>query len=68
MNFNLFSGWMASLPVFIYTQILNPASPSNPDPSSSAPGARPWSLIIIVMVLNLVARLIARIFAPKTGR
>jgi hypothetical protein len=25
-------------------------------------------LIIFVMLLNLIARLIARVFAPKTGR
>ena len=33
---------------------------------------RAWTaalvLIIIVMMLNLVARLIGRLFAPKTGR
>ncbi|WP_460455297.1 PstA family ABC transporter permease, partial [Arthrobacter monumenti] len=34
INFNVFSGWMASLPTFIYTQILTPTSPSNPDPSA----------------------------------
>ena len=34
--------------------------------------ARAWGaalvLIVIVMALNLLARLIGRIFAPKTGR
>ncbi|AXJ09590.1 phosphate ABC transporter permease PstA [Arthrobacter sp. PM3] len=68
INYNVFSGWMASLPTFIYTQILNPTSPSNPDPSNQRAWGAALVLIILVMLLNLVARLIARIFAPKTGR
>ena len=68
INSNVFSGWMASLPTFIYTQILNPTSPSNPDPSSQRAWGAALVLIILVMLLNLGARLIARIFAPKTGR
>lgn len=68
INFNVFSGWMASLPTFIYTQILTPTSPSNPDPSAQRAWAAALILIIMVMLLNLAARLIARFFAPKTGR
>ena len=68
INTNVFSGWMASLPTFIYTQILNPTSPANPDPSSQRAWGAALVLIILVMILNLGARLIARIFAPKTGR
>lgn len=68
INFNVFSGWMASLPTFIYTQILTPTSPSNPDPSAQRAWAAALILIILVMILNLGARLIARFFAPKTGR
>jgi phosphate transport system permease protein len=68
INTNAFSGWMASLPTFIYTQILNPTSPSNPDPSSVRAWGAALVLIILVMLLNLGARLIARIFSPKTGR
>lgn len=68
INFNVFSGWMASLPTFIYTQIITPTSPSNPDPSAQRAWAAALLLIIFVMLLNLVARLIARYFAPKTGR
>ena len=30
INSNVFGGWMASLPTYIYTQILNPTSPANP--------------------------------------
>lgn len=68
MNFNVFSGWMASLPAFIYTQILTPTSPSNPDPSAQRAWAAAMLLIMMVMLLNVAARLVARAFAPKTGR
>jgi phosphate transport system permease protein len=68
INTNVFSGWMASLPTFIYTQILNPTSPSNPDPSSQRAWGAALVLIILVMLLNLGARLVASLFAPKTGR
>ena len=65
-NLNPFDGRMATLPVFSYYQLTQPGVP---------PGFaidRAWTaalvLIIIVMGLNLVARLISRFFAPKTGR
>lgn len=66
MNYNLFEGRMASLPVFVYSQYMNQGIPA------SAYVDRAWAgalvLILIVMVLNLVARIIAKVFAPKTGR
>jgi phosphate transport system permease protein len=68
INTNVFADWMSSLPTFIYTQILNPTSPSNPDPSLQRAWGAALVLIICVMILNLVARLVARFFAPKTGR
>lgn len=68
INMNVFSGWMASLPTFIYTQIMTPTSPSNADPSTQRAWAAALLLIILVMLLNLGARLVARLFAPKTGR
>lgn len=68
INVNVFSDWMSSLPTFIYTQILNPTSPSNPDPSTQRAWGAALVLIIFVMLLNLIARLVARVFAPKTGR
>lgn len=67
INWNSFSGWMTTLPTFIYYQIMNPTSPTNPDPSLQRAWAAALILIIIVMLLNLVARLIARAFAPKTA-
>ena len=63
VNKNLFDGRMMTLPVFIMTQY-GTATPEGYD--------RAWGgaliLIVIVMVLNLVARVISKIFAPKTGR
>jgi phosphate transport system permease protein len=64
VNFNPFDGRMATLPVFSYLSYATPGVPREPYLE------RAWTaalvLIIIVMVLNLLARLIARVFAPKT--
>lgn len=63
VNTNLFDGRMATLPVFIYQQY----SIATPKGLSYAWGGA-LVLIAIVMLLNIVARIIGRIFAPKTGR
>ena len=47
--------------------IRDSTSPTNPDPSLQRAWAAALILIVIVMLLNLVARLIARAFAPKTA-
>jgi phosphate transport system permease protein len=64
LNFNAFDGRMATLPVFSYLSYATPGVPREPYLE------RAWTaalvLIIIVMLLNLLARLIARVFAPKT--
>ncbi|WP_292831008.1 phosphate ABC transporter permease PstA [Microbacterium sp.] len=66
MNFDLFSDRMATLPVFAYSQFMNQGTPA------SAYIDRAWAaaltLIVIVMALNLIARLVAKIFSPKMGR
>lgn len=66
MNYNLFEGRMMTLPVFAYTQYMNQGIPA------SAYIDRAWAaaltLIVIVMLLNLIARIIAKVFAPKLGR
>ncbi|WP_404433984.1 phosphate ABC transporter permease PstA [Microbacterium lacus] len=66
MNYDLFNGRMATLPVFAYTQFMNQGIPAQ------AYIDRAWAaaltLIVIVMALNLLARLIAKIFSPKLGR
>jgi phosphate transport system permease protein len=66
MNYNLLDEKMMSLPVFVYTQYANPGSDIQPYLDRAWAGA--LTLIVIVMVLNLIARLIARIFSPKLGR
>jgi phosphate transport system permease protein len=59
---------MTTLPTFIYRQLMNPTSPTSIDPSAQRAWAAALLLILIVMLLNLIARVIARLFAPKTGR
>lgn len=68
INSNVFAGWMTTLPTFIYYQILNPTSPTNIGPSIQRAWAAALILIMLVMLLNLTARAIAHLFAPKTGR
>ena len=64
LNFNPFSGRMATLPVFAYNSYAAPGVPREPFID------RAWTaalvLMIIVLALNLVARLVARVLAPKT--
>lgn len=66
MNYDLTSERMMSLPVFVYTQYANPGSDVQPYLDRAWAGA--LTLILIVMLLNLIARLIARFFSPKLGR
>lgn len=68
MNWNAFSGWMTTLPTYIYYQIMNPTSPTAPQISEDRAWSAALILIVIVMLLNLVARGIAKYFAPKTGK
>ena len=65
-NFDPFSGRMATLPVFAYYQLTRPGVP--PEYGIDRAWTAALLLIILVMVLNVVARLISRLFAPKTGR
>lgn len=67
MNYDPFSDRMMTLPVFVYTQYTQAAGLH-----AQASIDRAWTgaltLIIIVMLLNLVGRIIAKAFAPKYGR
>ncbi|EHR53621.1 phosphate ABC transporter, permease protein PstA [Saccharomonospora marina XMU15] len=63
-NFDPFDGRMATLSVFSYYEYVSPGYP--PEPALERAWAAALLLIIIVMLLNLVARLISRLFAPKT--
>jgi phosphate transport system permease protein len=62
INTNLFDGRMTTLPVFIFSQY----STSTPIGYQRAWGGA-LVLIALVMVLNLIARLIGRVFAPAKG-
>lgn len=66
MNYNLFEGRMMTLPVFAYSQYMNQGIPA--EAYINRAWAAAFVLIVIVMALNLIARLIARLFAPKFGR
>jgi phosphate transport system permease protein len=66
MNYNLLADRMQSLPVFVFTSYANQGVDTQAFLDRAWAGA--LTLILIVMVLNLAARLIARIFAPKLGR
>jgi phosphate transport system permease protein len=65
-NFDPFDGRMATLPVYAYYQLTQPGVP--PENGIDRAWAAALVLIVIVLVLNLIARLISRFFAPKTGR
>jgi phosphate transport system permease protein len=65
-NLNPFDGRMATLPVFAYYQLTRPGVP--PEFALDRAWTAALLLIILVMALNVVARLISRFFAPKTGR
>ncbi|WP_149083338.1 MULTISPECIES: phosphate ABC transporter permease PstA [Microbacterium] len=65
LNTNIFDGQMMTLPVFAYNQYMNQGT--NPDAAVARAWAAALTLILIVMVLNLLARLIAKLFAPKVN-
>jgi phosphate transport system permease protein len=70
VNTNLFDERMTTLPVYIFYSFTQPGIV--PPGGGEAPGiARAWGaalvLIAIVMVLNLLARVVGKIFAPKKG-
>ncbi|MFZ0530422.1 MAG: phosphate ABC transporter permease PstA [Propionicimonas sp.] len=66
LNNNLFANPMMTLPVFVYDSYAHPGTDAQPYWDRAWAGA--LTLIVIVMLLNLIGRLIARRFAPKTGR
>ena len=66
VNMNLFGQRMMTLPVYIYYSYTQPGVPA------SYGQARAWGaalvLIALVMALNLIARLLGRLLAPKSAR
>jgi phosphate transport system permease protein len=74
-NLNLFDGRMMTLPVYIVSEWRKGDQPCNNPEIACVPEIteyRAWAaalvLILIVMALNLVARLVSKYFSPKTGR
>lgn len=63
MNFDMFNGFMGSLPGMMYDQTSAGAG-ANPVPTDRLWGAA-LTLILLIAVLNIGARLLARLFAPK---
>lgn len=66
VNFNLFDGRMMTLPVFAFSSVQQPGIPTEPYID------RGWGaalvLLLIVMLLNVVARLVSYFFSPKGER
>ncbi len=66
MNYNMLNGPVMTLPVFVYNSYANPGTDVNAYLDRAWAGA--LTLIVIVMLLNLGARIIAKIFSPKLAR
>ena len=79
-NFNLFSGRMTTLPVYVYNEFQQGVAscPAMSKFGSDSVGVcvpgirmeRAWAaalvLIVVVLILNAIGRLVARVFAVKT--
>jgi phosphate transport system permease protein len=63
INFDMFNGFMGSLPGMMYDQTSAGAG-ANPVPTDRLWGAA-FTLIVLIAVLNVGARFIAKFFAPK---
>lgn len=75
MNANPLDGRMTTLPVYVYRQYSQGAATCRAGVENCVTtinGERAWAaalvLILLVMVLNIIARLIAKAFAPRGGR
>jgi phosphate transport system permease protein len=65
-NVNPADGRMATLPVYAFYQLTQPGVP--PEFAIDRAWTAALVLIVLVMGLNVIARLIGRFFAPQTGR
>jgi phosphate transport system permease protein len=63
INFDVFTGFMGSLPGMMYDQTSAGAG-ANPIPTDRLWGAA-LTLILVIAVINIGARVVARTFAPK---
>lgn len=66
LNLDPFNGRMATLPIYTFYSFFTPGA--NPEPSLDRAWTAALVLMLIVLALNLAARLIAKSFAPKGGR
>src|SRR6476659_8704137 len=64
-NFNLFKDQMMTLPVFIYYSYTQPGN--HPEIARPMAWGAALVLILIVLALNVLARVLGRIFAPARG-
>jgi phosphate transport system permease protein len=64
-NFNLFKDQMMTLPVFIYYSYTQPGN--HPEIARPMAWGAALVLILLVLVLNLLARVLGKILAPKKG-
>ncbi|HIZ34931.1 MAG TPA: phosphate ABC transporter permease PstA [Candidatus Ruania gallistercoris] len=62
VNWDMFDGRIETLPVYVYRQYAQGGA------STDRAWAGALTLIIIVMLLNLIARLVSRYFTPKVSR
>lgn len=63
INFDMFGGFMGSLPGMMYDQVTAGAG-ANPVPTDRLWGAA-FTLIVLIALLNVGARFIAKFFSPK---
>jgi phosphate transport system permease protein len=63
INFDMFAGFMGSLPGMMYDQISAGAG-ANPIPTDRLWGAA-LTLVLVIAILNIAARLVAKVFSPK---
>jgi phosphate transport system permease protein len=66
VNLNAFRDQMMTLPVFIYYSYTQPGT--HPEIGHGMAWGAALVLILIVLLLNLIARVLGRIFAPAKGR
>jgi phosphate transport system permease protein len=63
LNLNPFEGRMSTLPTFSYFSFTQPGA--NPDFAVERAWTAALTLVILVMLFNLLARVIAKVFSPK---
>lgn len=68
INWNPFDGAVQTLPVFIYQSLSLTSDAQYGDIWTDRVWGAALFLIIIVMTLNVLARVVGKVFAPKTGK